>query len=84
MGLDIQYDNQRRLCCDSEWRCKDQSSPDTVCLAFYEHQCAGICRPEKRLEGIYRDCITDPYAAAAKGKLPWWGDSGFFNSKDTI
>ncbi len=24
VGLDVQYDNQRRLCCDSEWKCTGQ------------------------------------------------------------
>ena len=81
MGLDVQYDNQHRLCCNSEWKCKEQRGPDTVCLAFSEYECAGICRADKRLEGIFRDCIVDPYAAGGKGKLPWFGDSGFFDAK---
>ena len=90
-----------------------------MCLAFSENQCAGLCRSEERLEGIYTDCIKDPYNAGAcvracvclcthgwmvsgnplspwqrpllltvcvlcvpccagkKGKLPWWGSSGW-------
>ena len=24
VGLDIVYDNQRRLCCDTEWKCTQQ------------------------------------------------------------
>ena len=24
IGLDIQYDNQRRMCCDTEWKCTGQ------------------------------------------------------------
>ncbi|KAL4449403.1 hypothetical protein ABPG77_007047 [Micractinium sp. CCAP 211/92] len=77
VGLDVDYDNQRRLCCDTEWKCTGQSGRDNVCLGFSENQCAGLCRSEERLEGIYRDCIVDPYNAGKKGKLPWWGASGW-------
>lgn len=42
-----------------------QSGRDNVCLGFSENQCAGLCRSEERLEGIYRDCIVDPYSAGA-------------------
>lgn len=24
VGLDVEYDNQRRLCCDTEWKCTGQ------------------------------------------------------------
>lgn len=24
VGLDVEYDNQRRLCCDTEWKCTQQ------------------------------------------------------------
>ncbi|KAL4427755.1 hypothetical protein ABPG75_001844 [Micractinium tetrahymenae] len=77
VGLDVEYDNQRRLCCDTEWKCTQQSGSDNVCLGFSENQCAGLCRSEERLEGIYRDCIVNPYSAGKKGKLPWWGASGW-------
>lgn len=36
-----------------------------MCLAFSEGQCAGLCKSEERLEGIYRDCVVDPYGAGA-------------------
>lgn len=28
VGLDVQYDNQRRLCCDTEWKCTGQVRTD--------------------------------------------------------
>ena len=220
VGLDIQYDNQRRLCCDTEWKCTQQvrgrgaawggpplprgmrvrgregegtllgpscatewqgtqrkapaegaarrparpasaavcprptyalsppprpalrlrlqSNKENVCLGFSENQCAGLCRSEERLEGIYRDCVVDPYsaggwggraggwhnlpaakftwkrvyyclprlpvsarlqcfpaslsipsqctccAAGKKGKLPWWGASGWATRAGTV
>lgn len=46
-----------------------QSSKDNVCLAFSENQCAGLCRAEERLEGIFNDCVRDPYSAG--GLLNW-------------
>ena len=44
-----------------------QSGSDNVCLAFSENQCAGLCRSEQRLEGIYKDCVADPYNAGEWG-----------------
>ncbi|EFN59688.1 hypothetical protein CHLNCDRAFT_133227 [Chlorella variabilis] len=55
VGLDIVYDNQRRLCCDTEWKCTQQNNKDNVCLAFSENHAR----------------------AWKKGKLPWWGQSGW-------
>ena len=45
--------------------CNKQVDKESVCLAFSENQCAGLCRSEERLEGIYNDCIKDPYNAGA-------------------
>lgn len=47
-----------------------QTGRDNVCLAFSENQCAGLCRSEERLEGIYRDCVLDAYNAGAGPLLP--------------
>jgi hypothetical protein len=47
-----------------------QSGSDNVCFAFSENQCAGLCRSEQRLEGIYKDCVADPYNAGE------WGSQG--------
>lgn len=47
----------------------EQSNRDNVCLAFNENQCAGLCRAEERLEGIFNDCVKDPYSAGAHGHL---------------
>ncbi|KAK9807182.1 hypothetical protein WJX73_004899 [Symbiochloris irregularis] len=67
MGLDIQHVDERRLCCDSADRCAAQTTEANVCLSYYEHQCAGICSSESRLEPIYRSCIQDPLHTGANG-----------------
>ena len=62
LGLDVKHVDERRLCCDSAERCGAQTAPSNVCLSYYEHQCAGICSPEKRLVPIFRSCLDDPLA----------------------
>ena len=37
-----------------------QTSESNICLSYYEHQCAGICSSESRLEPIFRSCLDDP------------------------
>lgn len=62
LGLNVKHVDERRLCCDSAERCGAQTAPSNVCLSYYEHQCAGICSPEKRLVPIFRSCLDDPLA----------------------
>ena len=40
--------------------CTMQTGDSNMCLAYYEHQCAGICSSEQRLEPIYEACLRDP------------------------
>lgn len=37
-----------------------QTSEANTCLSYYEHQCAGICSSEQRLEPIWQACLKDP------------------------
>lgn len=37
-----------------------QTNENNVCLSYYEHQCAGICSSESRLEPIFESCLKDP------------------------
>ena len=62
LGLNVKHVDERRLCCDSAERCGAQTAPSNVCLSYYEHQCAGICSPEKRLVPIFKSCLDDPLA----------------------
>lgn len=40
--------------------CCLQTNENNVCLSYYEHQCAGICSSESRLEPIFESCLKDP------------------------
>ena len=40
--------------------CHAQTNENNVCLSYYEHQCAGICSSESRLEPIFESCLKDP------------------------
>lgn len=41
-----------------------------LCLAYYEHQCAGICSSEQRLEPIYDSCLKDPLNKGQNQRTP--------------
>ncbi len=46
MGLDIVYDNNRRLCCDTEWKCTQQVGAWAVVAADegrFRVTCRGWC-----------------------------------------
>ncbi|DBA82372.1 TPA: hypothetical protein ACH3X2_000628 [Trebouxia sp. C0005] len=60
VGLEITHVDERRMCCDSAEKCNAQTGDSNMCLAYYEHQCAGICSSEERLEPIYEACLRDP------------------------
>lgn len=60
VGLDIEYVNEKRLCCSTEAECKAQKDDGSLCLGYTEMACAGICKPEERLEPIFKACLNDP------------------------
>ena len=37
-----------------------QTNENNICLSYYEHQCAGICSSENRLQPIFESCLKDP------------------------
>ena len=39
-----------------------QTSESNLCLSYYERECAGICKSESRLEGIWNECLNNPLA----------------------
>eukprot|EP00891_Asterochloris_glomerata_P007456 jgi/Astpho2/7456/e_gw1.00114.96.1_t len=69
MGLEITHVDERRLCCDSAEKCSAQTEGN-LCLAYYEHQCAGICSSEQRLEPIYDSCLKDPLNKGQNQRTP--------------
>lgn len=64
LGLDVEYLDEKRLCCDSLLKCASQTNAETVCLAYNEYWCAGICSSETRLEPIYQKCLMNPYVTS--------------------
>ncbi|CAL5227666.1 g10673 [Coccomyxa viridis] len=60
VGLEVTHVDERRFCCDSAERCMAQTNENNICLSYYEHQCAGICSSESRLEPIFESCLKDP------------------------
>jgi len=76
LGLNVSYADERRLCCDSEKKCAAQKDKGSVCLAYNEIWCAGICEAEKRLEAIWERCLNDPYNFKPMPRPPPTGTEG--------
>lgn len=64
LGLDVEYVNERRMCCHSLQECAEQTGPENVCLSYVETWCAGVCNSETRLEPIWSKCLKEPYSTA--------------------
>ena len=47
-----------------------QTNDGNLCLSYYEHQCAGICSSETRLEGIWRTCLDRPLEKGERKQIP--------------
>lgn len=58
-GDAMDNDNRQNIMLSSCGVCA-QTNENNVCLSYYEHQCAGICSSESRLEPIYESCLKDP------------------------
>ncbi|KDD74030.1 galactosyltransferase, partial [Helicosporidium sp. ATCC 50920] len=71
LGLNVTLVHEPRLCCSGQKACAGQRDEASLCLAYFEASCAGICNPERRLEPIYRACLEDPLGEF-KGNIPLW------------
>ncbi|KAK9817855.1 hypothetical protein WJX72_003172 [[Myrmecia] bisecta] len=71
LGLEVEHVDERRFCCDSPERCQAQTGEGNICLSYYEHQCAGICSSEQRLQPIYNACLKDPLHKLPSDGLPF-------------
>ncbi len=65
LGLDIDYINEGRFCCQSRDQCSEQTSDSNMCIGYVE-SCAGICNMEERMERIYFECMHDPLGRKAQ------------------
>mmetsp|Transcript_13969 Transcript_13969/g.42127 ORF Transcript_13969/g.42127 Transcript_13969/m.42127 type:complete len:589 (-) Transcript_13969:1356-3122(-) len=57
LGLDVDYVNEKRMCCANQAECTRARRKGHDCLGFFEMSCAGVCNPEVRLPQLHKDCV---------------------------
>ncbi|KAG2678077.1 hypothetical protein I3843_12G129500 [Carya illinoinensis] len=52
IGLDVEHIDDRRLCCDCEWK----AQAGNICVASFDWSCSGICKSVERIKEVHRRC----------------------------
>lgn len=59
VGLNVEFVNERRMCCLNEEHCNKLNSKGRDCLGFYEMACHGMCDPHVRLPELHKACVLE-------------------------
>ncbi|KAH9797879.1 putative beta-1,3-galactosyltransferase 2 [Citrus sinensis] len=52
IGLDVEHVDDRRLCCDCEWK----AQLGKTCVATFDWRCSGICKSVERIKEVHELC----------------------------
>lgn len=56
IGLNVQYVDDRRLCCGTPPDCEWKAQAGNICVASFDWSCSGICRSVDRLKEVHQRC----------------------------
>ncbi|BFI30017.1 beta-1,3-galactosyltransferase 1/2/3/4/5/7/8 [Marchantia polymorpha subsp. ruderalis] len=56
LGLDVEYVNDRSLCCSTPPACEWKAKAGNYCVASFDWSCSGICRSVGRLMDVHQRC----------------------------
>ncbi|CAA2969055.1 probable beta-1,3-galactosyltransferase 2 [Olea europaea subsp. europaea] len=56
IGLDVQYIDDRRLCCGTPPDCEWKARAGNICVASFDWSCSGICSSANRIKEVHRRC----------------------------
>ncbi|KAG6550809.1 hypothetical protein Mapa_007713 [Marchantia paleacea] len=68
LGLDVEYVNDRSLCCSTPPACEWKAKSGNYCVASFDWSCSGICRSVNRLMDVHQRC-GEPEGYAMQVKL---------------
>jgi hypothetical protein len=60
IGLDVEYLDERRLCCGSppSKDCEQHKAADQPCIASFDWACSGLCEPVERMALVADECAN--------------------------
>ncbi|KAL2643152.1 hypothetical protein R1flu_010739 [Riccia fluitans] len=56
LGLDVEYVDDRNLCCPTPPTCENRAKAGKWCVASFDWSCSGICRSVQRLSEVHQKC----------------------------
>ncbi|KMZ73123.1 Beta-1,3-GlcNAc transferase, family GT31 [Zostera marina] len=56
IGLDVEYIDDRRLCCGTHPDCEWKAQAGNICVASFDWSCSGICNSAERIKEVHRRC----------------------------
>ncbi|CAA6664318.1 unnamed protein product [Spirodela intermedia] len=56
IGLDVDYTNDMSLCCRTLPDCEKKAQTGDPCVASFDWNCSGICRPVERMASVHAMC----------------------------
>ncbi|KAL8205261.1 hypothetical protein R6Q57_008812 [Mikania cordata] len=56
IGLDVEYVDDRRLCCGTMPDCEWKAQAGNICVASFDWTCSGICRSVDRIKEVHKRC----------------------------
>ncbi|XP_062088394.1 probable beta-1,3-galactosyltransferase 2 isoform X2 [Humulus lupulus] len=62
IGLDVDYVDERRLCCGTPPDCEWKAQAGNICVASFDWRCSGICNSVERMAEVHRRCGEDENA----------------------
>ncbi|GMN49890.1 hypothetical protein TIFTF001_019045 [Ficus carica] len=59
IGLDVEYVDDRRLCCGTPPDCEWKAQAGNICVASFDWRCSGICSSVERIMEVHQRCGED-------------------------
>ncbi|KAK8916011.1 putative beta-1,3-galactosyltransferase 6 [Platanthera zijinensis] len=56
IGLDVEYIDERSLCCGTPPDCEWKAQAGNACAASFDWSCSGICKSVERMEEVHQRC----------------------------
>ncbi|CAH9116931.1 unnamed protein product [Cuscuta epithymum] len=56
IGLDVEYIDDRSLCCGTPPDCEWKSQAGNLCGASFDWSCSGVCKSVERMEEVHQRC----------------------------
>ncbi|KAG6493354.1 hypothetical protein ZIOFF_048336 [Zingiber officinale] len=56
IGLEVEYIDERNMCCGTPPDCEWKAQAGNVCIASFDWSCSGICKSAEKIKGVHQRC----------------------------